>query len=159
MGKNVNEAPSDQLLKVKLGGSGTTNGIVQYLKENGFSYVNDLITNSNFPLKPHKIEEDKIKIIDPGCSFNEKEGLELLKTAGLLRPTIEDALRFAEQYGTTTIGGKPYIIFLHEPWLDENCHPRILYIGRGSENREFGLDYPDLGFIDYCVLAGVVPHK
>jgi len=159
MKKNVNEMPSDQLIKVKLGGSGTTDDIVQYLKENGFSYVNDLITNKNFPLKPHKIEEYKIKIIDPGRSFNEKEGLDILKTAGLLRPTIEDALRFAEQYGATTIGKKPYIMFLHEPWCDENSHPRILYIGRSSDNREFGLDYPDLGFIDYCVLAGVVPHK
>ena len=159
MEKNENEVPLDQLLKVKLGGSGTTDGIVQCLKENGFSYVNNLITNSNFPLKPHKIEEDRIKIIDPGCPFNEKEGLEFLKAAGLLRPTIEDALRFAEQYGAITTGRKPYIMFLHEPWYDENKHPRILYIGRSSGNRELGLDYPDLGFIDYCVLAGVVPHK
>ena len=150
---------SGKIYNVKLGGPEMTDQIVVALRENGL-WVNEYVTQENFPLTPHAEEEAEIEIIDPGCSFSEEEGLEFLKEAGLVRPTYEHALRFAEQQGMATIStNKPFVIFLHEAWLGPDDNRRVLCIYRDPENRELSLCYPDRRFSDSCVLAGVRPRK
>jgi len=152
---------SGDVFSIKLGGPETTDEVVQSLKErDGFNFVNDLITQTNFPLIPREAEDIEIEIIDPKRPFSEAEGLEFLKAAGLERPTCEHALRFAEQRGTaTTSEKKPFVIFLHEAWLDPRDHRRVLYLDRYSASRRLSLIYPDGRFNDDCVLAGVRPRK
>ena len=138
-----------------------TDDIVRSLCEiNGFIYVNDYITQENFPLVGNRASEDEIVIHDPGCSFTEDEGLAILKQKGLQRPTYEHALRFVDQHGTaTTSEKKPYVVFLHKPWLDPNRDRRILYFNRSPGHRKLYLDYVDFRFYDSCVLAGFRPRK
>lgn len=145
---------------VGIGGSMTTDEIVKYLEKNGFQCADPRIAQENFSLNPHAIEDVEIEIIDPGCFFTEKEGLEFLNAAGLEPPTYEHALRFAEQYGKETKGKKPYVIFLHKPWYCSNGGRYFIGVG------EHVLDLvdPDLydladGFSDLCLLAGVRPRK
>jgi len=146
---------------VKIGAAETTDQIVAYLNANGFNYVNEWINQKNFPLVAKEIpEDDEIVIYDPGTSFTEEEGLAILKREGLLRPTYEHGLRFAREHGTaTTSAKKPFVIFLHEPWQDPYGNRRIVYVNRNPDNRELLLHYPDSGFGDFCVLAGVRPRK
>ena len=145
------------VFKVKMGGANNTDEITAAL---GFPF-NNWITQANFPLTASETPtEDEIEIVDPGKSFSEEEGLAILKEKGLLRPTYEHGIRFAEQHGkATTSEKKPFVIFLHEAWLDPNRDRRIVYLDRRAEYRELYLDYPGLGFLDGCVLAGVRPRK
>ena len=144
-----------------MGRDETTDEIVAHLKENGFNYVDPLITQVNFPLTPRSaVEEDEIVIHDPGGSFSVTEGLAILKQEGLLRPTYEHGLRFTREHGTaTTSKKKPFVIFLHEPWLDP-CRGRcVVYLDRHPGGRELNLHYPGSGSDGGCVLAGVRPRK
>ena len=147
-----------EIYGVKLGGTTTTDQIAQQWREAGL-YVNEYITQANFPLKPHAIEDAEIEVIDPGCPFTEEEGLKFLEAANLDRPTDEHALRFAEQCGRTTTGKKPFIIFLHEAWLGPDRHRRFVCVDRSPVDRGLLLRYPDYRFYDYCVLAGVRRRK
>lgn len=142
---------------VKMGGPENTDQITSAL---GFPF-NDWITQKNFPLKPSETPwEDVIEIVDPGRSFTEEEGLQILKDKGLERPTYEHGIRFGQQFGkTTTSEKKPFVIFLHEAWQDPNGNRRIVFLDRDAEYRELCLDYPGSRFNDYCVLAGVRPRK
>ncbi len=142
---------------VKMGGSNNTDEITAAL---GFPF-NDWITQANFPLTASETPwDDEIEIVDPGKSFSEEEGLAILKEKGLLRPTYEHGIRFAEQHGkATTSGKKPFVIFLHEAWLDPSRNRRIVYLRRGAEYRELDLFYPVDRFDGGCVLAGVRPRK
>ena len=133
--------------------------IVKGWREAGF-YVSDNITQANFPLTVHPATEDvEIEVIDPGCGFDENEGLEFLKAAGLNRPTTEHALRFAEQCGKSITGKKPLVVFLHKPWQDPSHYQRVLRIRREPGYREFDLFGTDRGFQNNCVLAGVRSRK
>ena len=154
-----NEKLTSHFRKVILGDPQTTDDVVKHLKENGFFFVGNDITQKNFPLKPHQIENIQIEIIDPGCEFSEAEGIKFLETNGLERPTYEHALRFAEQCGNTTTGEKPFIVFLHEPWIDQYRNRRVLFIYRNPDKRGLNLDYPSLIFRHGRVLAGVRPRK
>jgi hypothetical protein len=147
-----------EVYSVTLGGKTTTDQIVKIWKDVKL-WVNDYITQANFPLNPHDEATVEIEIIDPDCSFSEEEGLEYLKAAGLERPTSEHALRFAEQCGLTTTGDKPFIIFLHEPWQDPFRDRRVVFVDRNPDDRSLDLGYPDDGFEDGCVLAGVRLRK
>ena len=145
---------------VKMSGTETTAEIVATLRANGFNYVNDCVTQENFPLAAKDGDDVEIEIIDPGCDFSEKEGLGFLTGAGLMRPTYEHALRFAEQHGrTTTSEKKPFVVFLHEAWQDPDGYRRGLFVDRGPSRRELILSYPDDRVDSGCVLAGVRPRK
>ena len=145
-----------EVYRIKLGGPETTDEIISGL---GFP-ANSNITQENFPLKPHAIEDVEIEIIDPGCSFSEDEGLKFLADAKLGRPTYGHALRFAKQHGkATTSEKKPFVVFLHEAWQDPNRSRRVLCLVCRARYRELFLGYPDVGFDDDCVLAGVRPRK
>jgi hypothetical protein len=141
----------------KMGGANNTDEITAAL---GFAF-NEWITQANFPLKPSETPwEDEIEIVDPGKSFSEEEGLAILKEEGLLRPTYEHGIRFAEQFGkATTSEKKPYVIFLHEAWRDPDRNRRIVYLLRSAGYRELGLSYPGRRFYGRCVLAGVRLRK
>ena len=142
---------------VKMGGSNNTDEITAAL---GFPF-NEWITQANFPLTASETPtEDEIEIVDPGKDFSEEEGLAFLKKKGLLRPTYEHGIRFAEQHGkTTTSKKKPYVIFLHEVWWGPNRSRRIVYLGRNAKCRKLYLDCLGLRLSDFCVLAGVRPRK
>jgi len=145
--------------RVKLGGPETTDDIVRMLRKGGF-LVNNPITQKNFPLAPHEAQDIEIKVVDPGCSFSEAEGLDLLKAAGLERPTYEHALRFAEQYGMMTSSTKkPFVVFLHEAWLDPGGDRHVLCLHRDSADRRLCLRCPGRRFDGDCGLAGVRPCK
>jgi len=147
------------VFRVKMGGSENTDQIVAALREDGL-WVNDYITQTNFPLKPNALGEDEIEIVDPDRSFSEEEGLQILKDKGLTRPTYEHAIRFAKQHGkTTTSEKKLFVIFLHEAWQDPDGDRRVLYVNRYPDNRELNLNYPDNRFNDNCVLVGVRSRK
>jgi len=154
-----NETLTSHFRKVTLGGPQTTDDVIRHLKESGFFFVSEDINQRNFPLKPHEIEDIQIEIIDPGCEFSEMEGIKFLETAGLERPTYEHALRFAEQYGNTTTGKKPFIVFLHEPWIDKYRNRRVLFIYRNPDKRVLNLDYTGLVFRHGRVLAGIRPRN
>ena len=149
----------ETLFRVKMGGSENTDQIVAALRKDGL-WVNNYITQTNFPLKPNALGEDEIEIVDPDRSFSEEEGLQILKDKGLTRPTYEHAIRFAKQHGkTTTSEKKLFVIFLHEAWQDPNGNRRVLYVNRNPDNRELNLNYPDNRFNDNCVLVGVRSRK
>jgi hypothetical protein len=145
------------VFRVMMGGPENTDQITAAL---GFPF-NDWITQTNFPLKPSATPtKDEIEIVDPGTSFSEEEGLQILKDECLLRPTYEHAIRFGQQHGkATTSKKKPYVIFLHEAWQDPGRNRRIVYLNRYPRYRELRLDYPVSGFHDGCVLAGVRSRK
>ena len=144
---------------VKMNGTETTDDIVASLRAGGFGYVNDYITQANFPLTATDGEDVGIEIIDPGCDFSEKDGLRYLAEANLERPTYQQALRFAQQHGRTTSSTKkPFVIFLHEAWRDPYRGRRFLCVDRGPSHRGLLLFYPG-GFSSHCVLAGVRPRK
>jgi hypothetical protein len=145
------------VFKVKMGGANNTDEITAAL---GFSF-NDWITQANFPLTTSETPtEDEIEIVDPGKSFSEEEGLAILKEKGLLRPTYEHGIRFAEQHGkATTSEKKPFVIFPHIPWQGPGRDRRVVCLRRRAEYRRLFLRYPDCGFNDVCVLAGVRPRK
>jgi len=145
------------VFRVLMGGANNTDELTAAL---GFPF-NDWITQKNFPLTASETPtEDEIEIVDPGKSFSEEEGLAILKEKGLLRPTYEHGIRFAEQHGkATTSEKKPFVIFLHEAWQDPYRDRRIVCLDRLAKYRELGLVYPDGGFRDRCVLAGVRPRK
>lgn len=145
------------VFRVKMGGPETIDQITAAL---GFPF-NDWITQANFPLTPSEAPwEDEIEIIDPGCSFSEAEGLQFLKDAKLGRPTYAHGIRFGQQFGkATTSAKKPFIVFLHEAWLDPNRHRRVLYIDRFPASCVLDLRCPDDRFGGHCVLAGVRPRK
>jgi hypothetical protein len=147
------------VFRVKMGGPKNTDQITQEWREAGF-YVNDYLTQANFPLTARETTEDtEIEIIDPGCSFSEEEGLKFLEAAGLERLTYEHALRFAEQCGRTTTGKKPYIVFLHEPWLAPDRYRRFVCVRRRPGDRRLYVYCPVIRFSDDCVLAGVRRRK
>ena len=145
------------VFRVLMGGANNTDELTAAL---GFPF-NDWITQKNFPLTASETPtEDEIEIVDPGKSFSEEEGLAILKEKGLLRPTYEHGIRFAEQHGkATTSEKKPFVIFLHEAWQDPYRDRRIVCLDRSARGRELGLVYPGGGFRDRCVLAGVRPRK
>ena len=145
------------VFKVKMGGANNTDEITAAL---GFPF-NNWITQANFPLTASETPtEDEIEIVDPGKSFSEEEGLAILKEKGLLRPTYEHGIRFAEQHGkATTSEKKPFVIFLHIPWRGPSRRRRFVCLRRRAEYRELYLVYPGYGFNGHCVLAGVRPHK
>ncbi len=147
-----------EIYSVTLGGKTTTDQIAQSWKDAKLR-IDDYITQANFPLKPHDEATVEIEIIDPIFSFSEEEGLEYLQRAGLDQPTEEYALRFAEQYGKTTTGDKPYIIFLHKSWRCPRFRPYTLYVGRELGGRRLGLSRSDCGFGAGSVLAGVRPRR
>lgn len=148
-----------EIYQVQLGGLITTDDIAKEWRKAKLS-VNDDITQANFPLTPHDLENVKIEVIDPGSSFSEEEGLKFLAAHGLERPTSEHALRFAEQYGRTTTGNKPHIIFLHEAWQDSpNRYRRMIFVNRNPDRRMLDLNYPNDRFNNLCMLAGVRPRK
>ncbi len=142
---------------VKMGGATNTDEITKAL---GFPFDN-LITQENFPLKPSENPtEDEIEIVDPGRDFSEEEGPQILKEKGLLRPTYEHAIRFAEQHGkATTSEKKPFMIFLHEAWQNPDRDRSIVCLDRDAECRRLTLHYSGRRFRDYYVLAGVRPRK
>ena len=149
-----------EVFQVKLGGTATTDEIGRAWRDAGF-YTNGCITQTNFPLNPHVIEDATIGIIDPGCPFSAGEGLRFLEVGGLMRPTYEHALRFVEQHGGTMNGNKdkPYIIFLHEPVLVPHGIRHVLYVSRNPDYRRISLCYYGDKFVDLCVLAGVCPRS
>jgi len=160
--KSQEEVTSNQVVKVQIGGTKTTDDILKGLIKNGFKKVNEWITQKTFPIKTdEKIKEIEIEIIDPGRSFNKEDALKFLIAAGLRRPTKESALRFAEQYyyGRADDAKKPYVIFLHVPWMDKNRAHCVLCVNRDPDNRELRLRYQVNGFDNRCVLAGIRPHK
>ncbi|TSC79065.1 MAG: hypothetical protein G01um101429_572 [Parcubacteria group bacterium Gr01-1014_29] len=148
---------------VKMGVAETTDEVVAYLKANGFNYVHRYITQENFPLKSSKTPwEDEIKIIDPDRMFYLDECPGILSAAGLLVPTYEHSIRFAQQHGkTTTSIRKPFIIFPHKPWQDPNHCRCVVSLNRSPNNRGLDLSYSTgQRFNDSCVmLAGVQPRK
>jgi len=148
---------ANHLFKVKMGGTNNTDEITAAL---GFHF-NGWITQANFPLTSSDTPwEDEIEIVDPGKSFSEEEGLAILKEKGLIRPTYEHAIRFAEQHGkATTSAKKPFIIFLHVAWHCSRRDRRIVCLRRGAWYRRLRLLDPDRRFRDRCVLAGVRPRK
>ena len=160
--KDQEGVESNQLVTVEIGGNKTTDEIVSYLIKNGFKKVNKWITQKNFPIKAdEKVKEVEIEIIDPDRSFNKEDALKLLAAAGLRRPTKECALRFAEQYlyGRSYDSKKPYVVFLHVPWMDKSRSHCILCVNRDPDNRELRLRYHVNGFDNRCVLAGIRSHK
>ena len=54
---------------------------------------------------------------------------------------------------------KPFIIFLHEAWLDPPRRRRLVCLDRDARSRELDLYCPDSRFFDGCVLAGVRRRK
>jgi hypothetical protein len=145
---------------VQMGNTEIADQIADYLRANGFNYVHEWITQVNFPIYGNDPNGDEIVLVDPGKSFTEAEGFAILTSAGLKRPTAAHALRFAMQHGmATTSKTKPYIIFLHEAWVDPDRDRRVLSVDRDPQGRGLGLSYPDGGFDDHCVLAGVRPRK
>ena len=160
--KEVVRAPrieTAEAYTIRLGGPETTDEIVRGLKKGGL-WVDDYITQKNFSLQPHDQQEVVIEILDPDRDFNEAEGLKLLAAAGLERPTTEHALRFAEQFGKTTTGKKPFIVFLHEPYLAPDGPRRVLYVYRYLAHCGLSLLYvASRGWRDGCVLAGVRPRS
>ncbi len=146
-----------RIFRVKVGGSETTDEIVANL---GFP-ANELITQGNFPIQPRlAIEEVEIQIVDPDCNFREEEGLVILTEAKLERPTYEHGIRFSQQYGkVTSSSAKPFVLFLHKAWQDPEGVRRILCLFRSPDHRRLHLDFPDDGFFDTCVLAGVKSRK
>lgn len=145
------------VFRVKLGGPETTDQIVASL---GFP-ANSYITQANFPIKPRAaIEEVEIEIVDPDRKFGFDECPAILAEAKLDEPTHEHGIRFAEQHGkTTTSMKKPFVIFPHKPWRGPNRDLRVVYLNRDPSDHELSLRYPDYGFDDCCVLAGVRPRK
>lgn len=143
---------------VRLGGPETTDEIVAGL---GFP-ANGYITQANFPLRPRPvIEEVEMQIVDPNCNFREEEGLVILAEVKLERPTYEYGIRFSQQYGRvmTSSNKKPFILFLHEVWLDSKGVPHVLCLFRNQDRRWLHLNCLSIGFFNTCVLAGVLPHK
>ena len=113
-----------------------------------------------FSMNVLRIFRSMTVIVDPGRDFSEEEGLAILKEKGLERPTYEHAIRFAEQHGkATTSEKKPYVIFLHETWLNPDRSRRVVYLRRSARYRKLFLSYPGNRFNDFCVLAGVRPRK
>ena len=147
-----------EIYGLKLGGETTTDDIVKVWHGAGL-YVSEYITQKNFPLAQHQIEDVEIEIIDPGCAFTESEGLKFLEAAGLKRPEYEHGLRFAEQYGILTTSSKPNVIFLHKPWMGLCKSCSVLSVGRDPGPHTLRLEHVDLGFGEQCLLAGVRPHK
>jgi len=145
------------VFRVLMSGANNTDEITAAL---GFPF-DDWITQKNFPLTASETPtEDEIEIVDPGKSFSEEEGLAILKEKGLLRPTYEHGIRFAEQHGkATTSEKKPFVIFLHEAWRDPSRRRRIVFLGRVAMYRGLYLGYPVDRFFGLCVLAGVRPRK
>jgi hypothetical protein len=145
------------LFTVKMGGSENTDQITAAL---GFGF-HEWINQKNFPLVASANPwEDEIEVVDPGRSFSEEEGLQILKDHGLERPTYQHGIRFAEQHGkTTTSTKKPFVIFLHPSWLDPFRNRRIVFLGRYPRDRGLSLLCPDDRFDDRCVLAGVRRRK
>ena len=157
-----NEKPVGQsTFKVVLGGHETTDQIVKHLKANGFRRVHEAITQKNFPIKPHEIKDVQIEIVDPGRPFTAEEGTVFLKSMGLLPPTEEHALRFAEQRGRmVATSNEKCLVFLHRHWEDNDGRRRMLFIHNiMDDNRRFGLIFADNGFGHDCLLAGVRPGK
>ncbi len=144
------------VFKVKMGGANNTDEITVAL---GFPF-HDWITQANFPLTASETPtEDEIEIVDPGKSFSEEGGLAILEEKGLERPTYEHGIRFAEQHGKTTSEKKPFVIFLHEAWLDPDRDRRIMCLNRIAKYRRLYLLCPVFRFGDDCVLAGVRPRN
>ena len=143
-----------EIYLVEMGGPETTDQIVAYLKSQGL-WVNEYITSKLFPLTARASYTDVIEIVDPGRGFNFDECPAILNAAGLDCPTSEHWLRFARKYGTTTVGKKPYVVFPHEPVEDPLRNRRVGVVGRDPQGRRLRLCYPDGGFGDGCVLAGV----
>ena len=147
-----------EVFRVRLGGPETTDEIVANL---GFP-ANELITQENFPIQPHAaIEEVEMQIVDPNCNFREEEGLVILTEVKLERPTYEQGIRFTQQYGRIMASSnkKPFILFLHEVWLDSKGVPHVLCLFRSQDRRWLHLNCLSIGFFNTCVLAGVLPHK
>lgn len=143
------------VFSVKMSGPETTDDIV-----NGFNYVDDYVTQANFPLAVQAGEDVEIEIIDPNGSFSETDGLRFLAEAKLERPIYQQALRFAFEHGRATSSTKkPFVIFLHEAWQDPYRFWRVLYLDRRPSRRGLRLYYPGGGFYGHCVLAGVRPRK
>lgn len=148
------------VFSVKMSGPETTDDIASFLQANGFAFVNDYITQANFPLAARDGEDVEIEIIDPRSSFSEEDGLRFLAEAKLERPTYQQALRFAFEHGRATSSTKkPLVIFLHEAWQDPYRSRRVLYLSRSPSSRRLCLFCPVYGFDDDCVLAGVRPRK
>jgi hypothetical protein len=145
------------VFKVIMGGANNTDEITKAL---GFPF-DELITQANFPLAALETPmEDEIETVDPGRDFSEEEGLQILKDKGLERPTYEHVIRFAEQHGkVATSEKKPFVIFLHEAWLDPDRCRRFVYLCRSARYRKLRLRCPYDRFRDRCVLAGVRPRK
>jgi hypothetical protein len=139
---------------IKLGGATGTDEIVGVLRRAGLE-VSNLITSRAFPFEAHPEEDGEIQILDPGYEFSKGEGLELLAAAGLRRPTVEEALRFAERFGTTTKGEKRHIVFLHEPYQAPDGYGRVLVVSRPPGRRTLSSTFPDSRFGTVYVLAGV----
>ena len=144
------------VFRVKMGGPETTDQITAAL---GFPF-HEWITQANLPLTPRSTPwEDEIEIVDPGCSFSEKEGLQFLKDAKVGRPTYEHGIRFTKQNGTATNSEKkPFVIFLHRPWLDPDRNRDVVCFHRNPDNRKLSLCWIANEFGDRCVLAGVRPR-
>lgn len=147
-----------------VGGRETTDEIVRWLKDqNRFSYVNSRIRTQSFPFPPRKDQtEEKIVVYDPECLFNRDQGLLNITEQGLLRPSYEHALKFVRQHGLKADlpGKKPFVLFLHEPIIEDpqNEDDLVLYAGLFSSCRKLYLGYPDRGFSRMCLLAGVQPQ-
>lgn len=123
---------NQSVFKVKMGGPETTDKLAQYLMGKGYDYVDGLITQENFPLRPQEIlKEREIVICDPDRWLTKDEALAFLKTKGLLPPSYEDALLFARQHRKViSYSKKPFVIFLHEPWIDQIGNERAICLGR-----------------------------
>ena len=115
-----------------------------------------LITQRNFPLYPDGLRDERIQVVEPGFGFTVEEGLQFLADRRLDRPSCQQGIRFAEQYGhKTTSEEKAMVLFLHEAWVGPDETPRIMYLCRGADRRRFGLMRSDYGFSERSVLAGV----
>ena len=145
------------VFRVKMGGLETTDQITAAFR---FRF-DKLITQKNFPLTPKETPwEDKIKIIDPGCSFSYAKGLQYLADAKLDRPTYEHGIRLAKRIGKMTGSArKPFVIFLHEAWVGQYRFKYVISLCRTTGAYSLGLANPDIGFDDRYVLAGVLPCK
>jgi len=147
------------VFKVKMGGANNTDQIMAALPRE--FWFDEWITQANFPLVPSTSPwEDEVEVFDPKCEFNAAEGLKLIFDRGLMPPTCEHWIRFAEQQGmATTSHEKPFIEFLCDGRDPADPDYRMMWIVRGLGHREIHSNYAVRRAGASSVLAGVRRHK
>ena len=143
------------VFKVRMGSQENTDDITA---APGFR-VNELITQASFPIMPGIAPwVDEIETFPVGGQSLEN-GLRILEGKGLLRPTHEHGIRFAQQHWRTNeFLGKTYVVFPHEMWQDPEGRQVILFFYCNGIIRELDLNCPGYKFSGYTRIAGVRPR-